>query len=423
MVSAFFFMHASGAHLTTDLSLAKRMMGGEEAVWEASGASDLHHRDWPGKLEIVRTEAGFDALRPIWDELLESSHTRTPFMRWDWVRLWWELYGADYELALVVAKDGFGVVQAIAPLVIGCSSSGARQYLKQLCWLGGVGDVEGEVMDFLVPAGREQELTPRLCQGLRLLGASWQGVRLNKIPEGSPNLPILMQELKGFTVFTGVVNIHDSRRTDLAGDWDGYAARNSGRWRRNLRKRWEAVMGIEGMERLRAGVEVSAEEAMRQMGALHENRWAGVGSSFRQDRAWEFHRRLAAKWIPSGRAEMPMLALNGKMVAGCYGFFEGDHFYHYQIGWDCQYAAFSMGNLAVKNCVELCLERGVRDYEMLSGEYRYKTEWCPEARRLIDVEGYAQGSPAAACFVGLRSLKRMIRPQIGLVSEADVGEG
>jgi CelD/BcsL family acetyltransferase involved in cellulose biosynthesis len=120
---------------------------------------------------------------------------------------------------------------------------------------------------------------------------------------------------------------------------------------------------------------------------------------------------------------MPMLALNGKMVAGCYGFFEGDHFYHYQIGWDCQYAAFSMGNLAVKNCVELCLERGVRDYEMLSGEYRYKSEWCPESRRLIDVEGYAQGSPAAACFVGLRSLKRMIRPQVGLVSEADVGQG
>jgi hypothetical protein len=60
---------------------------------------------------------------------------------------------------------------------------------------------------------------------------------------------------------------------------------------------------------------------------------------------------------------------------------------------------------------------------MLSGEYRCKSEWCPEARRLIDVEGYALGSTAAAYFVGLRSLKRMIRPQVGLVSEADVGEG
>jgi hypothetical protein len=55
---------------------------------------------------------------------------------------------------------------------------------------------------------------------------------------------------------------------------------------------------------------------------------------------------------------------------------------------------------------------------MMAGE---EAVW--EARRLIDVEGYAQGSPAAACFVGLRSLKRMIRPQVGLVSEADVGQG
>jgi CelD/BcsL family acetyltransferase involved in cellulose biosynthesis len=417
------FMHVTGSHFPADLSLAKHMMAAEEAAWEVNGALDLHHPDWPGKLEIVRTEAGFEALKGVWDDLLERSETRTPFLRWDWVRLWWELYGHDFELALVVAKDGFGVVEAIAPWVIGRSSSGARRYLKQLCWLGGVGDVEGEVMDFLVPAGREKDLTRRLCQGLRLLGASWQGVRLNKIPEGSPNLPILMEEMKGCTVFTGVVNIHDSRRTDLSGDWEGYAARHSGRWRRNLRKRWDAMLGMDGMERLRAGVDLSATEAMSQMGALHENRWAGHGSTFRQDRAWEFHRRLAEKWIPSGRAEMPMLAIGGRMVAGCYGFFEGAHFYHYQIGWDRQYASLSLGNLAVKNCVEFCLERGVKEYEMLSGEYRYKSEWCPEARRLIDVEGYAVGSPAAACFVGLRSLKRMIRPPVGAVCELDVGEG
>jgi hypothetical protein len=243
-------MQASGSHLSVDLSFAKRLVEGGEAIWEANGSADLHHPDWPGKLEIVRTEEGFDGLKSVWDELLESSHTRTPFLRWDWVRLWWEIYGHDYELALVVAKNGFGVVEAIAPWVIGRSTSGARRYLRQLCWLGGVGDVEGEVMDFLVPAGREKELMPRLCQGLRLLGATWQGVRLNKIPEASPNLPILMQELKAFTVFAGVVNVHDSRRTDLTGEWESYAARHSGRWRRNMRKRWDAAMGIKGKGRM-----------------------------------------------------------------------------------------------------------------------------------------------------------------------------
>jgi hypothetical protein len=412
-------MQGASIPSTPEFTLAKRLLAGEEAVWVSDGAENLHHPAWPGKLEIVRTVAGFDALKGSWDELLEASSTRTPFLRWDWVRLWWDVFGQDYELALIVAKNGFGVVEGIAPWVIGRATSGARRYLRQLCWLGGVGDVEGEVMDFLVPAGREAELTPRLCQGLKLLDASWQGVRLNKIPAESPNFPILLREMQAFTVFTGVVNIHDSRCTELPSDWNGYAARHSGRWRRNLRKRWEALVNAFGVERFQAGVDWSATEAMTQLGVLHEQRWVDHGSSFRQERAWSFHRRLAEMWLLSGRAVLPLLAVEGKMIAGCYGFLEGDRFFHYQIGWDRKYADFSLGNLAVKQCVKSCLGRGVRHYEMLSGEYRYKSEWCPEVRQLIDVEGYAAGSPTAACFVGLRSLKRMIRPTVG----QDVGEG
>lgn len=415
-------MHSASHHASTDFTLAKRVLAGEEAVWASDGAAHLHHPDWPGKLEIVRTLAGFEALQSVWDELVEASSTRSVFLRWDWVRLWWEIFGEDFELRLIVAKNGFGVVEGIAPLVIGRSSSGARRYLRQLCWLGGVGEVEGEVMDFLVPSGREADLTPRLCQGLKLLGAEWQGVRLNKIPGDSPNLPILMEELKAFTVFTGVVNVHDSRCTMLPEDWEGYAARHSGRWRRNLRKRWDALMQEHGAKPHQAAVDWPVADAMAQLGVLHEERWRDAGSTFRQDRAWEFHQRLAETWIPSGRAVLTLLTVGGRVIAGCYGFLEGDRFYHYQIGWDRQYADLSLGNLAVKQCVLFCLERGVKHYEMLSGEYRYKSEWCPEARSLIDVEGYASSSPAAACFVGLRSLKRMLLPVAVQAAGADVGE-
>lgn len=416
-------MNGASLPASSDLTLAKRVLAGDPALWEADAAERLRHPDWPGRLEIVRTLAGLEALRPVWDELVESSATRSVFMRWDWVRLWWELYGAEYELAVIVARDGFGVVEGIAPLVVGRAASGARRYLRQLCWLGGVGEVEGEVMDFLVPAGREAELTPRLCQGLRLLGGDWQGVRLNKIPGDSPNLPILLEELKAFTVFAGVVNIHDSRCTVLPGDWEAYAARHSGRWRRNLRKRWEALTLERGARPFRAGADWPVADAMAQLGTLHEERWQEGGSSFRKQQAWEFHRRLAELWVPEGRAVLTLLAVGGRVIAGCYGFLEGDRFYHYQIGWDRQYAELSLGNLAVRQCLTFCLERGVLHYEMLSGEYRYKSEWCPEARSLIDVEGYASGSPAAACFVGLRSLKRMVLPSAAAGPGVDVAEG
>lgn len=53
------------------------------------------------KLEIVRDEAGFKALEPDWDRLLDASSTHTPFLAWDYVRLWWEICQKDYKLCIL----------------------------------------------------------------------------------------------------------------------------------------------------------------------------------------------------------------------------------------------------------------------------------------------------------------------------------
>lgn len=366
----------------------------------------------PPGVEIIRDEAGFAGLVAFWDRLVEQSSTRSPFQRWDWARLWWACFGGDYKLSLVVVRGAHGAVEAIAPLVIGFAPSGARRFLRQLCWLGGVGTVEGEVMDFLVPAGREAELTPRLCEGIRTLAPEWQGVRLNKMPADSPNAAILLEHLRGFAVGVGMVNTHASRFTELPAEWETLAARHSGRWRRNLRKRWDKLFELPVACAGLAGRELSASEAMDALGDLHCGRWCASESSFVKNRAWEFHRRLALGWIPQGRAVLPYLAVNGRMIAGSYGFIEGDRFYLYQLGWDKRYAVISPGNLAVKNSMLLCLERGIRWYDMMPGDHRYKLEWCPQGRDLLDVEAYSPASLTAVCFRGLRSIKRLVvQPQ------------
>ena len=390
------------------LVFAKQLLAGVEfgapaTAWKPDSASGL-----PPQVEIVRDEAGFAALQPHWDRLLEASSTRSPFQRWDWARLWWESYGAECQLALVVARSAFGVVEAIAPLVIGHATTGARKFLRQLCWLGGLGPVTGEVMDFLVPAGRESELTPLLCQGIRALASEWQALRLDKLPTDSPNAVLFLGSLGAYTAGTGVVNAHASRFTNLPGSWEELAGQRSGRWRRNLRKRWDTLQQLPGLSRGLAGETMDAGAALDALAGLHCGRWCEGSSTFVTESAWEFHRQLGQRWIQEGRALLPYLALDGRMIAGCYGFIEGDSFYMYQLGWNTDYAALSLGNLAVKNLVLHCIDRGLHRFDMLSGDYRYKLDWCPQGRELLDMEAYSPTSPAAACFRGLRSLKRLV---------------
>ncbi len=331
-------------------------------------------------------------------------------MRWDWARLWWECFGAEYKLVLIVVRNAFGVVEAIAPLVIGYSADGARKYLRQLCWLGGVGLVAGEVMDFLVPAGREAELTPLLCQGIQALAPEWQALWLDKLPTDSPNAVLLLGSLGAYTAGTGVVNAHASRFTNLPATWEALAAQRSGRWRRNLRKRWDSLFQMPGTSTGLAGETLEAGAAIDALAGLHCGRWRDGASTFVKDRSWEFHRRLAVRWIAEGRALLPYLSLEGRMIAGCYGFIEGGCFYLYQLGWDAHYTTLSLGNLAVKNTIQHSIDRGLNRFDMLSGDYRYKFDWCPQGRELLDIEAYSPTSPTAACFRGLRSIKRLVCP-------------
>ena len=69
-------------------------------------------------LDIVRDEAGFHALQPFWDSLVDQMATRSPFLRWDWLSLWWEECRREAKLVIAVLRDAEGVPHAIAPLML-----------------------------------------------------------------------------------------------------------------------------------------------------------------------------------------------------------------------------------------------------------------------------------------------------------------
>src|SRR6476661_400454 len=115
------------------------------------------------KLEVIHDEAAFFALQPHWDRLLHQSATPTPFLCWDWVAFWWEQYRCHYHLSIAVIRGANGEPEAIAPFVIGYEAAGSRRHLRQLGFINGLGPLQGERLDLIVPKGREADLTPLLC--------------------------------------------------------------------------------------------------------------------------------------------------------------------------------------------------------------------------------------------------------------------
>lgn len=357
-------------------------------------------------LDLVRDDAGFFALEPFWDTLVDQMAIRTPFVRWDWMRLWWEECGAGARLVLAVLRDAHGIPQAIAPLMLAREGDGARRHLVTLAFLGGFGSAHGERLDFIVPAGREDELTPRLCEAFALLRDECDLVRLNFLPQDSASTPHIFAALEGAFARVGVLNRHPSRVISLPSSWEEIEARHGANWRGNLRRSCRQFAGKHSGTTSQAGVSMPFDAAFTAFRHLHLENFPAGESTFATPVATRFHNRLAAEWLPAGRAILPMLASGGKMTAAAYGFIERGEFYLYQMGWDHSFARLSPGRMALRWSVVTAIGLGLDTYDMLAGDYAYKRQWSDSTRWLLDLEAHNPGSLRATLFNTLRAARR-----------------
>lgn len=358
-------------------------------------------------LDIVRDNPGFAALALCWDALLEQSATRSPFLRWDWMRLWWEEFQSDYELAIGVVRDADGTPLAIAPLMIGSDEDGMRRHLRHIGFLAGLGEVKGERMDFLVPKGREAELTPLLCEVFHRLKGEWQAVRLNKLPAESPNVPWIEEALSQRFAGTGVMTRAPCFCIQLPATLAELEAQMPTKRRRELTRKRERFAAAHPVETGLATPE-DAGGLLEEFARLHALHFPEGVSSFLRPASWRFHKKLALQWIAEGRAMLPYIRADGKMVGGIYGFVEGDEFFFFQLGWNPEFANYSMGHLCIRWAVGCSIDRQLRLYDMLPGIYRYKSDWAQTSREVLDIEAYEPDSLRAALFRSARQIKRLL---------------
>ncbi len=371
--------------------------------------SATHTRQQAYALDLVRCGAAFDALAPYWDALVEQMTVRTPFLRWDWVRLWWEECGSHAKLAVAILRDAAGTPQAIAPLMLARENQGARRHLTALAFLGSLGAAHGERLDFIVPAGREDDLTPLLCQAFALLRPECDVVRLNSLPQESANTPHILAALQKDFVRAGILNRHSSRYVSLPRAWHEIEARHSTNWRRNLERSCKLfAKDHAGACLLSNEGGISHVRSFEELRRLHDANLPAEESTFTTPESLRFHRRLAARWLPQNRAILPLLTSHGTVISAIYGFIEREEFFLYQMGWDESLARLSPGKMAVRWSIINAIGLGLHTYDMLPGEYEYKRQWCDATRWLLDLEAANPTSWRATVFHTLRTVRRWL---------------
>ena len=209
------------------------------------------------EVDVLKSDREFAALEEEWEELLQQAPLATPFQSWAWLYSWWEYFGKDYELELVVVRDRGGLLVGILPFMLD-----RRWRFARLLFIGtGLTDY----LDILVREGWEAQVAKA---GLEVLQQSrrWRVADLQQLRPEAGTWSILGAWLGPQTrIWQAGCPVIETKA------WDELLTSLSKK-RRKMVRRTIRQAEAEGIHCKQADVS-DAERAARRLVALHRELW------------------------------------------------------------------------------------------------------------------------------------------------------
>lgn len=369
----------------------------------------------------ITTRDELDRLEPVWNRLLAESAANSITLTWEWLVTWWDVFGADRELNILVASDGQEII-GIAPLLKRTVQHYGLLPFRRLELLASGEDEADEIcsdyLDFIIRKGREEATVKALLDYLFKTDCDWDEILLTDVAAESINLPMLKNLCETTGTKCEVMRDQFCTYLTLPGGWEEFVEGLSQNFRRKIQKDRRALAAGGGRLQIIDSRE-EFEPAFDALIRLHQQRWTGRGEPgvFASEKFTRFHRLVAPKLLDKGWLRLFMVYFRDEPVSALYAFTYNRKMYYYQGGFtEARGALTSPGTLVQSYAVETAIKMGLYEYDFLKGgESGYKTKWGGQTRSIIQMR-LAQPDSKEALYStttkvleGLRSIKRALK--------------
>jgi CelD/BcsL family acetyltransferase involved in cellulose biosynthesis len=309
-------------------------------------------------------------LAPEWNALLEKTATHVPFMRYEYLQLWWETRGGGEwpgaELALVTAKQDEHLVGA-APLFYTPDWQGRPALLL-------VGSIEiSDYLDLVIQPADLPDFLDALLPFLKEANLpDWQALDLYNILDDSPSLAALCQAADHLGWTCRTEKLQHSPYIPLPGDWEAYLASIDKKQRHEIRRKlrraentlvpvnWYIVNNHEGLD----GHITDFMDLMRM----------DADKARFLTPPMETHMRKAASFAAeTDSLNLAFLEIDGVKAAGylSFDFLNRLWVYNSGINWK-DYSEYSPGWVLLAHLLRWANEQGREAFDFMRGDEEYK---------------------------------------------------
>lgn len=317
-----------------------------------------------------------------WDALLEKSSTNVPFLKYGYLRKWWEFKGGgewpNAELSLISAWKDSSLV-GIAPLFI-TEHEGKQKILF-------LGSIEiSDYLDFIYDPQHGPEFFNQLC--IFLSGNEFAGLHdilLYNIPESSPSKTLLEEACSKQSWNLLSKPAYHTPAIQLAEEWDTYLAginkKQRHEIRRKLRRTEENAASIRWyIVEDKATLEQETEDFFSLMTL------DGEKNKFLTDEMREQLRSIIRWAFDEGILQLSFFTIEGKKAAGYLCFDYKDRIWVYNSGYDPQFREFSPGWVLLSYLIQHAIKTGRHTFDFMRGDEDYKYRFGAEDSFVLKTE-------------------------------------
>ena len=327
-------------------------------------------------VEHITGYSEFLALEAPWNDLADRAGVAHPFLRHEWVRTWWDAFGRQARLQILVLRID-GQIAAIAPFM----RDTAVMYGVPVRRLRLIHNDHTPRTDLIVAADAADAYRA-IWRALRHDSEPWDVLLLGQLPHDSPARSAFSSFAAGDRCETGIWKSSDSPFLTLTGTWEQYLAGLPAKFRSNLRNRMTRAsrLGEPTLEVLTDGSAI--REACAEAWRLESSGWKEqTGTAIASDpEVHEFYTRLVERGAAAGWLQLLFLTVGGRRIATSYGASFRGRLFLFKTGYDPEYATCSPFKLLTYLAIQRAYAQGLREVDFLGDTEPWKREWTQASR-------------------------------------------
>ncbi len=319
-----------------------------------------------------------EELKNEWNALLEKSSSHVPFLRYEFLRDWWDSRGGgeweQTELYLVTAWEADSLV-AVAPLFYTTDTEISSLLL--------VGAIEiSDYLDLIVCPEKLEEFIAELLPFLAHLEFPWQQLQFHNLLEDSPTLPAV----KAAAIKAGwnfeMETLQRCPYIPLTSDWETYLSGLDKKKRHEIRRKlrraneiglpisFKVVQDVDTLE--------AESDAFFDLMAQDEDKARFLTEAMRE----HMHRAIHTSF-GCGCLNLAFLEIGNEKAAAYLSFDYLNRIWVYNSGINYKFQEYSPGWVLLGYMIQWAIENKRDALDFLRGDEEYKYRFGALTRRVV----------------------------------------